>query len=147
MFSGQLFSILVMPFPQDWRTTIHQSVDLRAFHAWWHTFCVSKTVRATFWLTVVSQSRGDCSIMWENFTFLTVSLLFEIFIVLPSSTTRETRNSSWSLCLTDVGCAGQKVKKGLKIGKLLKKGEKNAQKRKISLKKCLKKRICSKKNT
>ena len=33
------------------------------FHAWWYIFCVWEVVRTT----VVSQLRGDCSIIWENF--------------------------------------------------------------------------------
>ena len=56
-------SYLSKPSPRDWRTKKPQSVVLRVFHAWWHTSCVWKIVRTTFWPIVVSQSRGDCSRM------------------------------------------------------------------------------------
>ena len=62
---GQIYPILFLAFQTFWRTTKHQIVVMRVFHAWWHIFCVWKTVRPTFWHTVVSQMRGDCSIMWH----------------------------------------------------------------------------------
>ena len=66
----QICPIVILAFQpsdQDWRTTKHQSLVLRVLHAGWHILFMWKTVRDTFWHTVVSQSRGDCSIMWENF--------------------------------------------------------------------------------
>ena len=55
------------PSPRDWRKTKLQCVVLRIFHAWWHIFCVWKTVKTTFWRIVVSKSWEDCSKMWEHF--------------------------------------------------------------------------------
>ena len=55
------------PSPRNWRPTMHCNVVLTVFLVWWYIFCVLKFVRTTFWQIVVSQSWGDCSIMWENF--------------------------------------------------------------------------------
>ena len=65
-FVPQIFSIS-WPFPRDWRPTMHCNVFLKVFHSWWYIFFLWKIVRTTFWRIIVSQSRGDCSIMWENF--------------------------------------------------------------------------------
>ena len=62
----QNWSHILEQSPRDWRKTKHQCVGLRVFHAWWHIFCVWKTVRTTFWRIVVSQSREDCYKMWEH---------------------------------------------------------------------------------
>ena len=60
-----LFATL-WPSPRDWRPTIHCNVVLTVFHTWWYIFCMWKIIRTTFWRIVVSKSREDCSIMWEN---------------------------------------------------------------------------------
>ena len=61
-FVTQFFSIS-WPSPRDWRPPLLCNLVLTVFHTWWCIFCVWKVVRTT----AVSQLRGDCSIMWENF--------------------------------------------------------------------------------
>ena len=55
--------------PCGWRPTMHYNVVLTDFHTWWYIFCVWNIVRTTFWRIVLSQLRGDCSIMLENCMF------------------------------------------------------------------------------
>ena len=67
-FVPQFFSISCL-FPPRLETNrvwkpMHCNVFLTVFHTWCYTFCVWKTVRTTFWRIVVTQSPGDCSIMW-----------------------------------------------------------------------------------
>ena len=64
-FVPQFFSIS-WPSPRNCRPTMHCNVVLTVFHTWWCICCVWKIVRTTFQRIVVSQSRGCCSIMWEN---------------------------------------------------------------------------------
>ena len=63
----QSFPCFLNLLPGIGEKTKHQYVVLRVFNTWWHIFCVWKTVKTTFWRIVVSQSRGDCSKMWEHF--------------------------------------------------------------------------------
>ena len=60
------FFSISWPFSRDWRPTMHCDVVLTVFHTWSYIFCVGKIIKTTFGHIVVSQSRGDCSKMWEN---------------------------------------------------------------------------------
>ena len=66
-FVPQFFLSILLPSLRDWRPTMYCNVVLTVFHSWWYVFCVWKIFRTTFGRIVVYQSRGDCSILWENF--------------------------------------------------------------------------------
>ena len=67
---GQICPIVFlhfMTFSQRLETNIALQCSSDSFpQIWWYIFCVWKIVRNTFWRIVVSQSRGDCSIMSKN---------------------------------------------------------------------------------
>ena len=50
----------------DQHSTMHCNGVMTVFHTWVYIFWVWKTFRTKCWRIVVSQSRGDCSLMWEN---------------------------------------------------------------------------------